>query len=142
MAGKFEAIASKLRSGEEEIQKELRELSDKNDLGFYNLILSGCEECLVVLKARPAKMKKSKRPENDIDFGLWTMIETRTGGKLDMKQSGRDQTNCKGLISIQNFRKVSDGLLVISSPGDKIHQWLQSRIPKWEALGNTPYDVG
>ena len=85
MAGKFEAIASELWSEEEEIQKELRELSDKTDLGFYNLILSGCEECLVVLKARPAKAKKSKRLDNDTNFGLWTMIETRAGGKLDMK---------------------------------------------------------
>ena len=90
VAGKFEAIASKLRSDEEEIQKELRELSEKNDLGFYNLILSGCEECLVVLNARPAKTKKSKQPENDIDLRLWKMIETLAGGKLDTKQSGRE----------------------------------------------------
>ena len=122
MAWKFEVVASELRSEEEVIQKELRELSDKTDMGFYNLILGGYEDLPVVLNARPAKTKKSKRPENDINFGVWTMIEARAGGKLDMKKSCRDQTSCKGLVSVQNCRKVFDGLLGMRSPQDKIHK--------------------
>ena len=52
------------------------------------------------------------------------MIETRAGGKLDMKQSGRDQTNCRGLVSVQNCKKVFTGLLGMRPQEDEIHLWL------------------
>ena len=60
-------------------------------LGNYNLIHAGTKDFLEVLKAKPKK--NSKRPESDLQFVLWKTNESRTGGYLDMKQSGLDQTN-------------------------------------------------
>ena len=45
-----------------------------------------------------AKSKnKGEQAEIDLEFVLWKTIETRAGGKLDLKQSDRDQTNSTGL---------------------------------------------
>ena len=118
-----QAEVRRLRTEEDVIMKALRDVSDNTAVGYQNLILGGCKEFLKILKARPKKKeKKSKRPENDIDLALWTFIETRAGRELDMKQSGRDQTNCAGLNSVQNCRKVFDGMLGMQSSDDDIHQ--------------------
>jgi hypothetical protein len=54
---------------------------------------------------------KSKRPQNEIDPAPWAFIETHEGGKLDIKQSSHNQINSADLDSVQNCRKVFDGML-------------------------------
>ena len=77
-----------------------------------NLILARSNDFLKVVKAIPIiKQKGSKLPENDIDYGVWKFIESQPGGKLNMKQTGRDQTNSGGMISVQNCRKFLMGFL-------------------------------
>ena len=98
-----------LSAQEETILEELREISSRTMLGNYNLIFAGTKDFLELLKARPKK--NSKRPESDLQFVLWKAIESRAGGRLDMKQSGLDQTNVSGLASLKNARKVFEALL-------------------------------
>ena len=98
-----------LDSKQEAANKELRELSETTVIDSYNLILAGLKELENVLKTRPKK--DSNRPESDLQFVLWKAIETRAGGRLDMKQSGLDQTNSAGLVSLENCARVFEALL-------------------------------
>ena len=93
-----------------------------------------------MLKTRPKK--DSKRPESDLQFVLWKAIETRAGGRLDVKQSGLDQTNCAGLVSLENCARVFQALLCMYPVTTDIHEWLKVEVVKWERLGNALYDVG
>ena len=88
------------------------------DFGTYNLITAGLKDFEVLLKARPKK--PGKRAESDLEFALWKTIESRAGGKLDLKNSGQEQTNGRGLTSLQNCSKVFDALLEMYPPGHKI----------------------
>ena len=81
------ALEEDIEQGEE----ELRIRSETTALGDYNLMAEGYEEFQQVLSLR--KKKDSKRPKSDLEFVLWKTIETRAGGRLDLKQSRRDQTN-------------------------------------------------
>ena len=129
-----------LGSEEEAANKELRELSETTAIGSYNLILAGLKEFEVVLKTRPKG--DSKRPESDLQFVLWKAIETRAGGRLDLKQSGLDQTNSAGLVSLENCSRVFDALLGMYPPTTDIHEWLKVKVVNWERLGKSLYDVG
>ena len=48
-----------------------------------------------MLKAR--KALDWKRPQSGLELVLWKSVESRAGGKLDMKNSGKEQTNGKGM---------------------------------------------
>ena len=74
-------------------------------------------------------------------FVLWKAIESRAGGKLDFRQSGRDQTNRAGVMSMENCRKVFDALLGMYPEGHVIHQWLTVETVKWQRLGDALFDV-
>ena len=129
-----------LDAEEEAANEELRELSGRTAIGSHNLILSGLKEFEDVLKTRPKK--DSKRPQSDLQFVLWKAIETRAGGRLDVKQSGLDQTNCAGLVSLENCARVFQALLCMYPVTTDIHEWLKVEVVKWERLGNALYDVG
>ncbi len=131
-----------LKNEEDDHQEELRNLSESSRLGEYNLIVVGLEEFKDALKNLPPKNKDSKRPESDLQFVLWRGIETRAGGRLDLKQSGLDQTNCAGLTSVQNCNKVFAALLGMYPQGHEVHDWLSVEVPKWERLGNALYAIG
>lgn len=130
------ALEDEIEQGEE----ELRIRSDTTALGDYNLMAEGYEEFRQVLRLR--NKKDSKRPKSDIEFVLWKAIETRAGGRLDLKQSGRDQTNQAGLHSVKNCRQVFKALLGMYPPGHQIHQWLAAETKKWERLGDALFDIG
>ena len=130
------ALEDDIAQGEE----ELRITSETTALGDYNLMAEGYEEFKQVLSLR--NKKDSKRPKSDLEFVLWKAIETRAGGKLDLKQSGRDQTNQAGLYSVKNCREVFKVLLGMYSPGHHIHQWLAAETKKWERLGDALFDIG
>ena len=100
---------AELSAQEETVLEELREILPRTMLGDYNLIYAGSKRFLELLKGRTKK--NSKGPESDLQFVLWKTIGYRTGGCLNMKQSGLDQTNLSGLRSLQNARKVSEDLL-------------------------------
>jgi hypothetical protein len=124
----------------EAANEELRNHSETTAIGPYNLIHAGLREFEDVLKSRPKK--DSKRPESDLEFVLWKSIETRAGGKLDMKQSGLDQTNRAGLRSLQNCARVFEALRGMYAVSSDIHKWLMVEGLKWERLGNSLFDVG
>lgn len=124
----------------EAANEELRNHSETTSMGAYNLIHAGLREFEDVLKSRPKK--DSKRPESDLEFVLWKTIETRAGGKLDMKQSGLDQTNRACLRSLKNCGRVFEALRGMYPVSSDIHKWLMVEGLKWERLGNSLYDVG
>ena len=97
-------------------------------MGSYTLILAGFKEFETFLKTRPKG--DSKRPESDLQFVLWKAIETRAGGKLDLKQSGLDQTNSAGLVSLENCAHVFEALLQMYPPTTDIHEWLKVEVVK------------
>jgi len=125
---------------EDKCREKLSMLAKDLDFGTYNLIQAGLREFEVILKARPKK--DSKRAQSDLEFALWKTIESRAGGKLDMRNSGQEQTNGKGLTSLQNCHKVFDALLGMYPPGDDVHVWIKPKIVRWQRLGNSLYDVG
>ncbi len=91
---------------------------------------------------REKKKKDTKRPQSDLQFVLLKGIESRAGGRLDLKQSGLDQTNRAGLTSVQNCRKVFAALLGMYPPVHDLHQWLLVETAKWAKLGDALFDIG
>ena len=73
---------------EDRCRTTLSKLVEDLDFGTYNLIQAGLREFEVILKARPKK--ESKRAQSDLEFALWKTIESRAGGKLDMRNSGQE----------------------------------------------------
>mgnify|MGYP007095114523 CR=1 FL=1 len=94
-------------------------LAATEDFGTYNLITAGLKDFEELLKARPKK--PGKRAERDLEFTLWKTIESRARGKLDPKNNGQEQTNGRGLTSLQNCSKVFDALLGKYLPGHEIN---------------------
>ena len=118
---------SVLEEQEEDLRERLRDRSDNSSLGDLNLLLAGLKELQDVLGNNK---EESNRPRSDLEFVLWKAIETRAGGKLDHKQSGRDQTNASGLTSIKNSSKVFEALLGMYPVGNEVRDWLSDEIPK------------
>jgi hypothetical protein len=83
---------------------EFRHQAETTELGEYNLILAGLCDFESVLKAKNAL--DGKRPKSALEYALWKSIESRAGGKLDTKNSGIEQTNGKGMISLQYRRSL------------------------------------
>ena len=119
---------------------EHREASAHTELGLYNLILEGLKDFTVILKER--NKLNGKRPQSDLEYALWRAVESRAGGKLDMKTSGKEQTNGKGMISLQNFHNISDTLLGMYPQEHEVHQWLVERVKEWNGLAKAIFDVG
>ena len=113
----------------EDHEDELRAVSATSKHGDYNLIAAGLEEFKVILQIK--NKKDSMRPGSDLEFVLWKAIESWAGGRLDLKQNGRDQTNRSGMKSVENCRKVFDALLGMYSSDHEIHQWMSVEVPKW-----------
>ena len=129
-----------LEDGVEQFEEDLRDESANTKLGDYNLIADGLEEFKQVLIQKTKK--DSKRAESDLEFVLWRAIESRAGGRLDLKQSGRDQTNQAGLNSVQNCGRVFKALLGMYPPGHEVHEWLVVETRKWGRLAYALFDIG
>ena len=63
------------------------------EIGEFNLILEGLREFMVILKA--SNKLEGKRPQSDLEYALWKAVESRAGGKLDMKNSGKEKWMAK-----------------------------------------------
>ncbi len=135
-----EALKATLQDNEERLKEQLQDISERSSVGSYTLIAAGLVELKDVLKEK--KKVDTKRPQSDLQFVLWKAIESRAGGRLDLKQSGLDQTNRAGLTSVENCRKVFAALLGMYPPGHDVHQWLSVETVKWERLGNALFDIG
>jgi hypothetical protein len=110
------------------------------EVGDYNLILGGLNEFQEVLKAR--KTLEGKRPQSALEYAFWKSVESRAGGKLDTKNSGKEQTNGKGMNCMQNFSKIADALMGMCPPHHEVHQWLVQQVRPWKDLAAAIYDVG
>ena len=69
-------------------------------------------------------------------------MESRAGGKLDMKTSSKDQTNGKGMNCMQNFTKITTALLGMYPPEHEVHHWLVVQVKVWDNLADAIYQVG
>ena len=139
-ATQSQEVKATLEREEVALQDELRSLSQQGAVGDYNLILQGTQELEEVLKARPKK--DTKRSQSDLQYVLWKALESRAGGRLDLKQSGLDQTNRAGLTSVGNCNKVFDALLGMYPLDHELHKWLEVEVVRWRCLGKALYDVG
>ena len=70
------------------------------------------------------------------------VIKMKAARKLDTKNSGKEQTNGKGMICMENFTKVTDTLLGMYPVGHQVHQWLELHVDNWNALAQAIYEVG
>jgi len=132
--------AEKLRTEEEEALKEMVHHARDTDLGDYYQLLGGLRELAEALKG--VNSTESKRAKSDLEYALWKCVESRAGGKLDPKNSGMEQTNGKGMISLQNCTKVTEALREMYPEDDEIREWLVTETAKWEALAAAIFDVG
>ena len=123
----------------EDHEDELRAVSATSKHGDYNLIAAGLEEFKVILQIK--NKKDSMRPGSNLEFVLWKAIESWAGGRLDLKQNGRDQTNRSGMKSVENCRKVFDALLGMYSSDHELHQWMTVEVDKWQRLNDTLFDI-
>ena len=86
---------------------------------------------------------ESKRARSSLEYALWKCVESRAGGKLDPKNSGMEQTNRKGMISLQNCKRVTEALREMYPDRESdLHKWLDDESGKWEALEKAIFDVG
>ena len=86
---------------------------------------------------------ESKRARSSLEYALWKCVESCAGGKLDPKNSGMEQTNGKGMISLQNCKRVTEALREMYPDKDSdLGKWLDDETKKWEALGTAIFDVG
>ena len=92
-----------------------------------------------VLKAKNST--DGKRPKSALEYALWKSIESRAGRKFDTKNAGIEQTNGKGMVSLQYCKKVTKALREMFLEGDAIRIWLDKEIPKWEALAKAIYEI-
>ena len=136
----FREHADNYRVQEESAKEEFRFQAESTELGEYNLILAGLCEFEGVLKAKNAL--DGKRPKSALEYALWKSIESRAGGKFDTKNSGIEQTNGKGMVSLQYCVKVTHALLGMYPEGHEDRTWLEEKIPGWEALGKAIYEIG
>jgi hypothetical protein len=134
------ALAEMLRRDEEEALKEMVHHARDTDLGGYYQLLGGLRELAEALKG--VNSTESKRAKSDLEYALWKCVESRAGGKLDPKNSGMEQTNGKGMISLQNCTKVTEALREMYPEDDEIREWLVTETAKWEALAAAIFDVG
>ena len=140
LRSQFHEEAKQLGATEEAEKDALREQTALTEIGDYNLILQGLKEFQDVLKAKNAL--DGKRPQSSLEFALWKAVESRAGGKLDTKNSGKEQTNGKGMNSMENFEKVTHALLGMYPVDHEVHQWLELHVGNWNALASAIYDVG
>ena len=72
---------------------------------------------------------------------LYQSIEYLAGGKFMAQHSGYEQTNGKGMNTMQNFEKVSNKVAAMRAPGDselspptlrelEMHAWLKVEFEK------------
>ena len=93
------------------------------EIGEYNLILEGLKEFQGVIKAR--NNLDGKRPHSDLEYALWNTVKSRAGGKLDLKNSRKEQRNGKGINCMQNFTTITNALLGMYPDGHEVHDWLK-----------------
>jgi len=107
---------------EERATDAKKEQMSVTEVGDYNLIIGGLNEFQEVLNSR--KTLQGKRPQSALEYAFWKSVEARAGGKLDTKNSGKEQTNRKGMNCMKNFTKIADALLGMYPPHHEVHQWL------------------
>ena len=67
---------------------------------------------------------------------------SRAGRKLDPKNSGKEQTNGKGMNCMQNFTTITNALLGMYPDGHEVHDWLKVQVKSWNALAAAIFEVG
>ena len=140
LAAQFFDQATLLGMEETLARDALREQTSLTEVGDYNLLLAGLKEFQEVLKAR--KSVEGKRPKSSLEYAFWKAVESRAGGKLDMKGSGKEQTNGKGMNCMQNFNKITTALLGMYPPEHELHHWLVVQVKVWDHLADAIYQVG
>ena len=75
-----------------------------------------------------------KRRESDLEYVFWKSVKSSAGVKLDTRNSGKEQTNSKGVNCIQNFSKITDAFLGMYPPENEVHQWLIQQVGSWNDL--------
>ena len=133
--------AAKLRIEELEACNEMVTHAEETELGDYYQLIGGLKEFEEVLKG--VDSKESKRAQSSLEYALWKCVESRAGGKLDPKNSGMEQTNGKGMISLQNCIKVTHALREMYPDKEcDIRMWLNDETKKWEALAKAIFEAG
>ena len=61
---------------------------------------------------------------------------------MDTNNSGKENTNGKGMNCMQNFSKITDALLGMYPQDHEVHQWLLLQIRPWNNLAAAIDDVG
>ena len=140
MAAQFKDSARQLGEDETLTRNALRAQTSLTEIGDYNLLLAGLKEFEEGLKAR--KSLDGKRPQSSLKYSLWKTVESRAGGKLDMKNSGKEQTNGKSMNCMQNVTKITDGLLGMYPPEHELHHWLVVQVEVWNTLADAIFQVG
>ena len=85
--------------------------------------------------------ENSNLPQEDMEYLFIKFLETMAKGSFDRKQPGQEMTNGKGMTALENFGKVTSGMMGLYYPGSDKCLWLRRKTPKWERLAKTLYVV-
>ena len=128
------------REGEAEILlEEQRQHALTSRSGTAELI--SCAIDHLEVKYKEGSCENSNLPREDIEYPFIILLETVAKGSFGCKQPGQDVTNGKGMTALNNFDKVTSGMMGLYNEGSDEYVRLQRGAPKWERLVKTLYGV-
>ena len=69
------------------------------------------------VKHKEGTCEGSNFPREDMDYSLIELLGTVANGSFDRKRPGQEITNGKGMTALENFGKVTSGMMGLYPPG-------------------------
>ena len=128
-----------LKAAEELTCEEMIGHAKNTQLGDYTLLVGGL--CPFQKALNGLGNAYSKRAQIDLEYALQRCIESFASGKLNPKNRGMEQTNRKGMMGLQNAKKMPCALREIYPPDSDFRKRLDEDTLKWKQLSAVIFDV-
>ena len=144
------ADPSTLREQATTLMESPRSHAEESKYGHFNQLIKGLETIILLLSKH---MKDdSKKPRGPAGWAFLQSIEFDAGGKFMAQHSGLEQTNGKGMNTLQNFKKVSEKVVSMYAPDESstsppsltnmiMYAWLKEEFTKYERVAETLYPI-
>ena len=73
--------------------------------------LISCAVDHLEVKYKVGRGENSNLPREDMEYSFIKFLETVTKGSFDRKRPGQEMTNGKGMTALENFGKVTSGMM-------------------------------
>ena len=103
--------------------------------------LISCAVDHLEVKYKEGRGENSSLPREDMEYYFIKFLETVAKGSFDRKRPGQEMTNGKGMTALENFGKVTSGMMDLYDPESEEYVWLDRETPKWGRLAEKVYVV-